>query len=105
MDPQSTTTSPQNSQDGHKSKDMADTQQQQQVEVISLDNNDGQSNAKSTFARIYRSTLFQICVVGALAFCGPAMADAISGLGGGGAATPWAVSEFSPFLKLKISWH
>ena len=46
------------------------------------------------YQKIYRSTLFQICVVGALAFCGPAMADAISGLGGGGAATPWAVSEY-----------
>lgn len=40
----------------------------------------------------FRSTWFQIIIVGALAFCGPAMADAISGLGGGGAATPWAVN-------------
>ncbi|KAK8846878.1 hypothetical protein IAR55_005968 [Kwoniella newhampshirensis] len=41
---------------------------------------------------IYRSSLFQICVVSALAFCGPAMADAISGLGGGGQATPYTVN-------------
>lgn len=42
---------------------------------------------------IYRSSLFQICVVSGLAFCGPAMADAISGLGGGGQASPYFVSE------------
>lgn len=49
--------------------------------------------AKNKWARIYRSARFQICVVSALAFCGPAMADAISGLGGGGQATPYTVSE------------
>lgn len=48
---------------------------------------------RSKFARIYRSAFFQVLVVGALAFCGPAMADAISGLGGGGQATPYTVSE------------
>ncbi|WVQ81636.1 hypothetical protein IAT38_003760 [Cryptococcus sp. DSM 104549] len=47
---------------------------------------------KNRWDRIYRSSLFQICVVSALAFCGPAMADAISGLGGGGQATPYTVS-------------
>ncbi|OCF32133.1 membrane protein [Kwoniella heveanensis BCC8398] len=46
----------------------------------------------SKWMTIYRSSLFQICVVSALAFCGPAMADAISGLGGGGQATPWTVN-------------
>lgn len=44
---------------------------------------------------IYRSSLFQICVVSGLAFCGPAMADAISGLGGGGQASPYFVSELT----------
>jgi hypothetical protein len=48
---------------------------------------------RSKFARIYRSAFFQVLVVGALAFCGPAMADAISGLGGGGQATPYTVSK------------
>ncbi|WWD00433.1 hypothetical protein V866_007346 [Kwoniella sp. B9012] len=47
---------------------------------------------KSRWDSIYRSSLFQICVVSALAFCGPAMADAISGLGGGGQATPYTVN-------------
>ncbi|WVQ68717.1 uncharacterized protein L199_006926 [Kwoniella botswanensis] len=42
--------------------------------------------------KIHRSSLFQICVVSALAFCGSAMADAISGLGGGGQASPYTVS-------------
>ncbi|WVR07892.1 hypothetical protein IAU60_004935 [Kwoniella sp. DSM 27419] len=47
---------------------------------------------KNRWDAIWRSALFQICVVSALAFCGPAMADAISGLGGGGQATPYTVS-------------
>ncbi|OXG14844.1 membrane protein [Cryptococcus neoformans A2-102-5] len=47
---------------------------------------------QSKWMAIYRSSLFQICVVSALAFCGPAMADAISGLGGGGQATPYTVN-------------
>lgn len=47
---------------------------------------------RSRFAKIYRSAFFQVLIVGALAFCGPAMADAISGLGGGGQATPYTVS-------------
>nr|XP_018261868.1 uncharacterized protein I303_06313 [Kwoniella dejecticola CBS 10117]OBR84026.1 membrane protein [Kwoniella dejecticola CBS 10117] len=47
---------------------------------------------KNKWDKIHRSSLFQICVVSALAFCGPAMADAISGLGGGGQATPYTVS-------------
>lgn len=51
---------------------------------------------KNKFDAIYRSALFQICVVSALAFCGPAMADAISGLGGGGQASPYFVSESHP---------
>lgn len=41
----------------------------------------------------FRSTWFQIIIVGALAFCGPAMSDAISNLGGGGMAVPWAVNS------------
>ncbi|TYJ55843.1 hypothetical protein B9479_003495 [Cryptococcus floricola] len=47
---------------------------------------------ESKWMAIYRSSFFQICVVSALAFCGPAMADAISGLGGGGQATPYTVN-------------
>lgn len=54
---------------------------------------------QNKWAALYRSSFFQICVVSALAFCGPAMADAISGLGGGGQATPYTVSECNqPYL-------
>lgn len=44
------------------------------------------------FRQFYRSAFFQILVVSVLAFTGPAQADTISGLGGGGQATPWTVS-------------
>lgn len=50
--------------------------------------------ATTKWGKMYRSALFQVCVVSALAFCGPAMADAISGLGGGGQATPYTVSAY-----------
>lgn len=58
--------------------------------------------AQGRWAKLYRSALFQICVVSALAFCGPAMADSISGLGGGGQATPYTVSEYLSLLNLNI---
>ncbi|EFX05847.1 membrane protein [Grosmannia clavigera kw1407] len=45
--------------------------------------------AGSKWARIYRSVLFQMVMMGALSFVGPAMADAISNLGGGGLSTPY----------------
>lgn len=37
----------------------------------------------------YRSTLFQIWVVGGVFFCAPGMYNALSALGAGGLATPW----------------
>ncbi|KAJ6597271.1 major facilitator superfamily domain-containing protein [Mycena vulgaris] len=37
----------------------------------------------------YRSTLFQIVVVGGVFFCAPGMYNALSSLGAGGLATPW----------------
>jgi hypothetical protein len=83
------------SQEGsHKGKEDI-MNERQAVEVVSFvdERQEHHSQARSTLVKIYRSALFQIVVVSALAFCGPAMADAISGLGGGGAATPWAVSE------------
>lgn len=38
--------------------------------------------------RVWRHSLTQMLLLSVQAFCGPAMADAISGLGGGGLATP-----------------
>ncbi|KAI0160058.1 MFS general substrate transporter [Hypoxylon sp. FL1284] len=38
--------------------------------------------------RIYQHSLTQMMLLSVQAFCGPAMADAIAGLGGGGLATP-----------------
>ncbi|WVQ79204.1 hypothetical protein IAT38_001300 [Cryptococcus sp. DSM 104549] len=62
-------------------------------DVPSLDFNDEEEvdNAylaapKST--RFYRGTLFQMILFGILSFCGPSLADAISGLGGGGLKDP-----------------
>lgn len=38
--------------------------------------------------RVYQHSLTQMGLLSIQAFCGPAMADAIAGLGGGGLATP-----------------
>jgi hypothetical protein len=53
---------------------------------------EAEASEGSRFQRFYRSAFFQILVVSVLAFTGPAQADTISGLGGGGQATPWTVS-------------
>lgn len=37
--------------------------------------------------RVYRHSLTQMMLLSVQAFCGPAMSDAIAGLGGGGLAT------------------
>lgn len=38
--------------------------------------------------RVWRHSLTQMMLLSVQAFCGPAMSDAIAGLGGGGLATP-----------------
>jgi hypothetical protein len=38
--------------------------------------------------RVHQHSLTQMMLLSVQGFCGPAMADAISGLGGGGLATP-----------------
>ncbi|KPM37677.1 hypothetical protein AK830_g8888 [Neonectria ditissima] len=43
----------------------------------------------SSATKFYRSVLFQMILFGALSFVGPAMADAISNLGGGGLSSPY----------------
>ncbi|RTE85232.1 hypothetical protein BHE90_000243 [Fusarium euwallaceae] len=48
--------------------------------------------------RIWRHSLTQMILLSIQAFCGPAMSDAIAGLGGGGLATP-QVSNIATALK------
>ncbi|KAL5603968.1 hypothetical protein FOVSG1_006718 [Fusarium oxysporum f. sp. vasinfectum] len=43
----------------------------------------------SKFTKFYRGVLFQMILLGALSFVGPAMSDAITNLGGGGLSTPY----------------
>lgn len=62
--------------------------QKQQVTVTTMEQQAGNDDTNtSRLTQIFRSARFQILVVSALAFCGPAMSDAIQNLGGGGSAT------------------
>ncbi|KAF7311401.1 MFS general substrate transporter [Mycena kentingensis (nom. inval.)] len=47
------------------------------------------SDAQTYKVHWYRSTIFQIIVVGGVFFCAPGMYNALSSLGAGGLATPW----------------
>jgi hypothetical protein len=47
---------------------------------------------KTKWGKIHRSAAFQIMTVSVLAFSGPGMSEAITALGGGGLASPWAAS-------------
>ncbi|XXG99586.1 hypothetical protein Hte_005926 [Hypoxylon texense] len=49
---------------------------------------DAYREAVPKWKRIYQHSLTQMMLLSVQAFCGPAMADAIAGLGGGGLATP-----------------
>ncbi|KAI0100441.1 MFS general substrate transporter [Hypoxylon sp. NC0597] len=49
---------------------------------------DAYREAVPRWKRIYQHSLTQMMLLSIQAFCGPAMADAIAGLGGGGLATP-----------------
>lgn len=53
--------------------------------------------------RIYRSAAFQIVIVAALAFSGPGMSEAITALGGGGQAAPWAVNAATAVSYVMVS--
>jgi hypothetical protein len=46
------------------------------------------TNSVPRWKRIYQNSFTQMMLLSVQAFCGPAMADAIAGLGGGGLATP-----------------
>lgn len=49
---------------------------------------EGYRKAVPKWKRVYQHSLTQMMLLSVQAFCGPAMADAIAGLGGGGLATP-----------------
>ncbi|RYO83481.1 hypothetical protein DL764_009452 [Monosporascus ibericus] len=49
---------------------------------------DNYRNSVPLWKRIHQHSLTQMLLMSVQAFCGPAMADAIAGLGGGGLATP-----------------
>ncbi|KAI5865210.1 MFS general substrate transporter [Durotheca rogersii] len=49
---------------------------------------DAYQKAVPLWKRVYHHSLTQMMLLSIQAFCGPAMADAIAGLGGGGLATP-----------------
>lgn len=52
--------------------------------------NDGSENEPASYkVHWFRSTVFQILVVGGVFFCAPGMYNALSALGAGGLATPW----------------
>lgn len=53
--------------------------------------------------KIYRAAAFQIVIVAALAFCGPGMSEAITALGGGGQAAPWAVNGATAVSYVMVS--
>ncbi|WVQ62893.1 uncharacterized protein L199_001042 [Kwoniella botswanensis] len=50
---------------------------------------------QSKWVRRYRGVVFQMIVLALLAFSGPSMSNAISGLGGGGLATPYTANAAS----------
>ncbi len=55
------------------------------------------------YGRIYRSAAFQIVIVAMLAFSGPGMSEAITALGGGGQAAPWAVNAATAVSYVMVS--
>lgn len=63
--------------------------------VSSVDEADRSKNIKPTF---FRSTLFQILVVGICAFCAPGIWSAMNGLGVGGSQSPNLVNAANALL-------
>ncbi|EIM90905.1 MFS general substrate transporter [Stereum hirsutum FP-91666 SS1] len=81
---------------------MADTNEkkavpQEDVDIQDINTLEAQTLTKpmGKWEAFYRGTLFQMLVTGAVAFAGPAMSDALSGLGGGGLATPYTANAGS----------
>ncbi|OCF45331.1 hypothetical protein I317_00854 [Kwoniella heveanensis CBS 569] len=73
--------------------------------VVTIAEHDGQHEVadavraieipSNKWLRRYRSVIFQMVMLGILSFSGPSMSDAISGLGGGGQATPHTANQAS----------
>jgi hypothetical protein len=51
---------------------------------------------------VYRSVLFQIVIVGLVAFCEPGIWTALNNLGAGGNASVYSTYFFEPFLTLTL---
>jgi len=58
------------------------------AEVSEMVDMDAYRQSVPAWKRFYQHSLTQMFLISMQAFCGPAMADAIAGLGGGGLATP-----------------
>jgi hypothetical protein len=74
------------------------------------DADDESYKAQSKWTRRYRSTFFQMWILGILSFCGPSMSDSISALGGGGLATPYVANlgnalNYAMSTCVTVSWH
>jgi hypothetical protein len=59
------------------------------------------------WGKIYRAAAFQMVIVAALAFAGPGMSEAITALGGGGLAAPWAVNAATAvsYTMVSVRWR
>jgi MFS family permease len=74
----------------HLEKEQAQVDIAEIEQPVSLGHVDMDAYRRDTplWRRIHRHSLTQMFLIGIQAFCGPAMSDAIAGLGGGGLATP-----------------
>ncbi|KAK4689638.1 hypothetical protein P7C73_g465, partial [Tremellales sp. Uapishka_1] len=78
---------------------LDDSKEQPLESVVAVQNRDDEEDvvdesylSSSKWVRIFRGTYFQMAMLGGLSFSGPAMSDAIDGLGGGGLATPYTAN-------------
>ncbi|KAL2812267.1 major facilitator superfamily domain-containing protein [Aspergillus granulosus] len=75
--------------------DLIPANEQIQQEMINMDEYRG---SVPLWKRVWQHSLTQMILLSIQAFCGPAMSDAITGLGGGGLATP-QVSNISTAIR------
>ncbi|RJE23431.1 hypothetical protein PHISCL_04239 [Aspergillus sclerotialis] len=64
-------------------------------DISTADTSHNQSVDIPLWKRVWRHSLTQMMILSVQSFCGPAMADAITGLGGGGLATPQISNIFN----------
>ncbi|KAK6364420.1 hypothetical protein LTS17_012185 [Exophiala oligosperma] len=70
-------------------------------EVIPSTDMEAYRSTVPLWQRVWRHSLTQMMLLSVQAFCGPAMSDAIAGLGGGGLATP-TVSNISTAIRYAL---